>query len=351
MRKIVKLSVIAILLIISSNSFYAQTIQIQLLNMGALDFAAFDFTSSRNTSPRILQILITPPGSEVVVDGIIAWKRNDSAGFEELFRFRTRKFLARSFSNDEINNSEIEIESTDFNSSLVTENVRIGKPNGVYRFTVRLFNASGVFLSENSQEIAFLNPTPPTIVLPTDGSSYDVGTIIAQWTPSLGATSYKILANYIDDNESNPEGALNAGNPLINNRDVGNVTTVNLRDYLDREIVADTNIVIVVKAVVSGPNGEEILNSPFVVFTTSSSTSSSAKTTNGHPDLIRLANLLPADISQDFKNKLMNGTIRPEQIQISDGAGNTISFTEFVSLLNYLEQNSQAILLVTFTPQ
>lgn len=354
MRKIFMLSVIAVLLVFSQNRLSAQAqIQLQILqDLSTLDFAAFDFTSSSNVSQRIIQVIINPPGIEVIVEGKIEWKKDERSGFQELFRFRTKKFISRSFSNDEINNSEIEIDNTSFNSSLTSEIIKFGKPSGVLSIELRLLDARGNSISNNAvDQISFLNPTAPSIILPVEGSSYDIGSIIVQWTASIGVTSYKIKANYAPDNAANPEQALNSGNPLIDDRDVGTVTSVRLNDILNRELLADTNIVIVVKAFVQGPGGGDVLSSPLVTFKTNSTGTETTVVKIGNPDLVRLANLLPGQISKEFRDKLINGDIMPEQIQFSDENGNSLSFSDFVSILNFLEQNNDAIITVIFSPK
>lgn len=352
MRKILKLSVIAILLVISNYRLNAQA-SINLIifpELSSIDFAAFDFTSSRNISQRLIQVVISPPGIEVIVEGKVDWEKDERSGFQELFRFRTKKFLSRTFSNDEINNSDIEIENTSFNSNLTSDIIKKGKPSGVLGIELRLLDPRGNFISKDYEEISFLNPTAPSIILPVDGSSYDIGSIILQWTTSVGVTSYKVKANYVADNTSNLESALYSGNPLIDDYDVGTVTSIRLNDILKRELLADTNIVVVVKAFVQGPGGGDVLSSPLVMFKTNA-TGSKTVTTTGNPNLIRLANLLQNQISNQLRDKLINGEIQPEQIQLSDENGNSISFSEFATILNFLEQNNNSIISIKFSPK
>jgi hypothetical protein len=353
MRKIFKLSVILILLVISNYRLNAQA-SINLIifpELSSIDLAAFDFTSSRNISQRLIQVIISPPGIEVMVEGKVDWKKDDRSGFQELFRFRTKKFLSRTFSNDEINNSDIEIENTSFNSDLTSDIIKKGKPAGLVGIELRLLDPRGNFISKDYEEISFLNPTAPSIILPVEGSSYDIGSIILQWTASVGVTSYKIKANYVPDNALNLEEALNSGNPLIDDYDVGTVTSIRLNDILKRELLADTNVVVVVKAFVQGPGGGDVLNSPLVMFKTNATGTTPTTVRIGNPDLIRLANLLPPQFSKEIRDKLMNGEIQPEQIQITDENGNVLSFSDFIEILGFLEKDNSAIISITFSPK
>ncbi len=350
MRKIVMLSIIALGIFINNQS-NAQSIELIVFpNLSTIELAAFDFQNIGAPQPRIMQIVITPPNIDVYVEGTIDWRRNLNSGVERVGIFRTRIFSSRSFYNDEFNTSDIQIENTDYNSSITDEILRIGKPSGIFIINLRLFNPSGDLLDVAQNQFEFLNPTPPTIILPIEGSSYDIGAILSQWTPSIGASGYKVTANYADDDETNYELALTSRTPIINDYNVGNVTSVNLRDILSGELLPDTNVVMVVKAVIDRPGGTDELASPIVLFKTNSiGRAAIARQTN--PDLIRLADLLSGQVNQEFLDKLQNGEISIDEIQFTDENGNPISFTDFVQLLNYLEQNRDAIQSINFSEQ
>lgn len=353
MCKAIKLSVIMFLLF-SFVRTNAQTASIELIlfpSLSSIDFAAFSFEKQLTNQPRIMQVIIAPPGIDVYVEGNIQWKKNEISGFQTIGSFTTELFKARTFYNDEIDASDIKIKTSNYNSDLTKENLELGKPSGLYTIALSLYNAQGNFLGSSAKELSFLNPTPPQIILPMQNSSQDVGSIMVQWTQSQGVSSYKILANFIADNQTNYEQALNAGNPVVNNRDVGNVTLVNLRDILDREVLSDTNIVLVVKGIVQRPGGEDELKSAPVVFSTGTAGSTSASYSVSPPnaELVRLANLISGQVNQEFITKILTGQIQAEEVQISDENGNTLSFSEFINVLNYLEQNNDAIITVNFT--
>ncbi len=357
MRKALKLSVIMCIMIIYSST-HAQTATMSLNifpNLSRIDFAAFSFERELTNQPRIMQIIIMPSGLEVFIEGSISWKRNESSGFQTVGTFITENFLSRSFFNDEIGSTDIKIKSSNYNSDLTNDLLKIGKPSGIIGISFNLFDSQGTLLSSVSDEILFLNPTPPEIILPISGSIVNIGSIPVMWTKSIGASSYRILANYIGNNETNYEQALNAGNPIVNNRDVGELISINLRDYLDREIVGDTNIVLVVRAVVEGPGGGEIYQSTPVVFSTTTSGESQTSTQTSDPlqsNLILLSNILSGqDINQNFLNDLASGKYSLDQLQFIDEYGNLLSFSDFQNIMNYLQSNPDAIISVKFLSQ
>jgi len=353
MSKAIKLFVITLLLCFGFSKTQAQTasINLEILDIGTLDFAAFAFEKNLTNQPRIMQVSIFPTGEMVVVSGSISWKRNDQSGFVDIGSFTTTPFAARTFYNDEIGNSDIEIESSSYNSDLIQENVEKGKPSGVYEINLSLYDAQKHFLnSAPPRRLEFLNPSPPTIILPVDGSSYDVGSIIVQWTPSLGASNYKIVANYLETGQSREE-ALDSADPLINNKDVGNNITVNFRDVLDRELLSDKNIVLAVKAVVQSSGGEELLSSPIVMFKTNPAGSTSVPQIQTDPKIIQLADFLQGKVQQQFINDLRSGIISADQIQVTDENNSSMTLDSLLELLNMLNANSESLISVQFTAQ
>lgn len=356
MKRVTKFFIVILIVFFEIVNINAQQASIELnlfSDLSTIDLAAFAVEENLKNQPRIMQVMINPPGIEVIVEGKIDWQKDQSSGFREIGRFKTKPFLSRTFYNDEVGSIDIEIESSSYNSDLTKENLDKGKPSGIYRITLILYDKDGRFLDDTYKELTFLNPTPPTILTPTQGSIQDIGSILVQWTQSLGATSYRILANYLKPNE-NYEQALNAGNPLVNNRDVGNNTSINLRDILDRELLPDTTVVLVVKAIVSRPGGNDELISPIITFRTTSGTREESeegyKQVNISPELLHLIDFLKmsGQVELTFIDKLMKGEISPNQIQITDENGNAISITDLNNILNYLEQNKESIISINF---
>jgi hypothetical protein len=355
MSKAIKLLIVTLFIAIPFLKISAQTgsISLQVLNLNAVDFAAFAFEKNLKNQPRIFQVIIqtTPPNAMVYVKGEVKWMGNSGTSGGIIVSFSTEKFEARNFSNDEIDASEIKLASgTKYNSDLLKDNINTGKPAGTYKISVELYSASGVKLGNDEKELVFLNPTEPTIVSPFEGSSNDVGAILIQWTNSVGASSYRVLANYLASGQSREE-ALSSSNLLVNNKDVGNTTSVNIRDILDRELLSDTTIVLVVNAVVPASGGENLLSSPIITFRTTFGGVSQNKSVEVDPTILQLADLLDGKVSANFIESLKNGEIPVDQIQITDDQNNTVSFSDLLSLLSYLNTNSQSLISIKYQAQ
>lgn len=356
MSKASKLFIITLIVCAFSALTKAQTgtIQLNVMDISTVDFAAFAFEKNLTNQPRILQVIIQtePQNAKVYVTGSIKWKKNESSDYAELVNFTTDPFTARNFSNDEIGTTEIKLTpNTTYNSDLLKENLDMGKPTGSYEIYLILHDESGKQLDDDVQHLEFLNPTPPTVLLPAEGSSNDVGSILVQWTPSIGASSYKVKANYLNEGQSKEE-ALNSSDPLINNVDVGTFTSVNMRDILSKELLNDRQIVLVVKAIVPGPGSELELQSPIVTFRTNSQQNAGGNQSGvqSDPTLIQLADFLKSrGLDQNFINQIMSGEIAPGDIQLTDENNNQLQFTDLQNLLIYLAGNSQAIINVNFT--
>lgn len=350
MRKVIKLSVITICaLLVFVPKINGQTLDVNIFQeLSAVDLSAFDFENLGADQPRIMQIVINPSGVEVYLEGSIAWKKDESSSFQTVGTFKTRPFLSRTIYNDEFNKTDIELERTDYNSSITNDILKKGKPSGIFVINFFLYSSTGQQLDSEVEEFKFLNPTAPTIISPNQGFSYDVGTVLAQWTASIGATTYRLSANYVADNETNYEQALTSRTPIINNYDVGNVTTVNLREVLNGELLPDTNVVLVVKAVIQKPGGEDELASPIVMFKTNPVGKAPAQH-EVTQDVAKLANVLTGLISQEFLDKLTSGDISPQDFRITDENGAEMNFNDFVAILNFLEQNKDAVISVNFT--
>lgn len=352
MRKGIKLSVITIFaLLVFVPKINAQTLDVNIFQeLSAVNLSAFDFENLGADQPRIMQIVINPPGVMVYLEGSIAWKKDENSSFQTVGTFKTRPFLSRTIYNDEFNKTDIELESTHYVSSITDEILKKGKPSGIFIINLSLYSPTGQQLDSDVEEFKFLNPTAPTIISPNQGFSYDVGTVLAQWTVSIGASTYRLSANYVADNETNYEQALTSRTPIINNYDVGNgnVTTVNLREILNGELLPDTNVVLVVKAVIQKPGGEDELASQIVMFKTNP-VGKAPEQQAVDQDVAKLANVLTGLISQEFLDKLTSGNISPQDFRITDENGREINFSDFVAILNFLEQNKDAIININFT--
>ena len=94
-NKLLKMIVLAS--IFASLSMSAQQISVNLnvfKPLPEVSFAAFLTNPFLESTPRILQITISPQGETVIVKGAILWRKLDESSFEELLNFTTKKWFS-----------------------------------------------------------------------------------------------------------------------------------------------------------------------------------------------------------------------------------------------------------------
>lgn len=351
-----KKMLIVLFLVFLTNSYPQQITKFDVTifpNLLTLDFGSLTFINQLAGAPQIFLVEIEPKNVEVRLRGKIEWE--DFNGVKKVFStYATRPFLTQDFFNSALGN-EIELSSFNIPQNVANEILKKGKPSGIFHFTMELIPTTGDPYSQpplNSttgpavvvKSVEFLNPTQSlTIISPTTGNYEDPGNVVAQWTALTGVTEYKIRANNRLNSNQSLEDALKQGNPLINDRSVGLTTTVNLRTILDREWEGGQEIVLQVSALVEGPGGGEKLSSNIIsFFLTNPNAASLSFLTN---NMINLMNNMPGlNISEGFKQKLLNGEIQIEDQILVDGK--PISFLELTNLLNELGSDPDRIISI-----
>lgn len=310
-------------------------------DLQTLDLGALVISGGLENQPRIARLTILPEGNQVKIDLIASWKDNNSSIFQQLFTFRSNPFTSGTYYNDEL--GSIISGNADWDQDLIKEVASRGKLTGTLLLKVILYDRNNTNLADDEEEFVFFNPAPTiTIISPNEGDTYDVGSVIAMWTPVLGASSYKVLANIMPEGSSSPEDALRGANPLIDNIDVGSITSVDLRSILNREWSGGQRIVLSVSALISGVGGGEEIPSTPVTFLLNNYGENT--TLRIDPELIQLAELLNGQVSQSFIDQIMSGEVSIEEIK--DENGNTISNSDLVRILTFLMGNRDSIISI-----
>lgn len=309
-------------------------------SLSTVDFASLVPSNELQNNVRIFCVEINPQGNQVVVKGVFEWQKVGSNSFVELGDFITNPFTSRNFCNDELGTFDISIKNSNYNQTLLNENLRIGVPSGIYRITIMLYDSNGqTLLAQDSKELSFLNPAQTLqIINPRVGLTYDIGNLIVEWTPISGVDYYSITVNTRKNPNQSLEEALNSSTPLANNKNVGNVSSVNLREILERELEPGSEIVLQVTANVSGPLGGNKLFSPIVNFKILSPDANEKQVL-----MIRLRNALSRLNNSRLLSLIENNQINLSEIRIRMDDGTMMSVEE---LVNFLESNSENILRI-----
>jgi hypothetical protein len=354
-----------ILLLIPLVSVLPQN-SIQLIvtpGLGSLDLGTFLMSNNLSGQPRIFQLIIStqPEGRNVFLKGEVDWKQNESANSQKVFDFQTKVFKARSLTNDEIGNSDIQLESINGDQSLAREIASRGKPSGVFYISISMFSENNEILdSPQSQTLTFLNPAPTiSITFPVQNSFVDVGNVQANWTEVQGATRYEVQAGEIPENNPNVEDALQSGSLIVDARNISaGITSINLGNYLSRPWHDGQKIALLIKAIYLDSGKESEIRSEPVIFSLGQASygpgnkkDETSETLQPDQNMQRVANLVNGKVEQSIIDKLKDGTIQLNQIQIEDENGQAISQADFLTILGMLEAKSASELTITYKPK
>jgi len=339
----------AAFLILLAGNIFAQTASISLQifePLPEIDLGSVVIQNNMNGVPKVFLVQINPAGIQVFVKGLIYWDKKDGQGFKQIFEFTTDKFASRNFYSDELGNTGITIKTSTSNSNLTDELMRIGKPKGAFRFTLVLFSGTtNLQLSQASQDVTFSNPAQTlSIITPEMGSTQSLGSVIANWNSISGIQSYKIKLNVRTSPSQSLEEAIDAGTPLINEKEVSkNLNSIDLRSLLEREWLPGQELVLKVTAVTGGLGGGSDLSSNLVNFTIAQP---NAPVDNAKSALITLLNQLQNENATQIIAFLNNVSMNDVKFYNSDG--NEITFQQFQTLLNSI---LNSITKITITNQ
>lgn len=320
------------------------------------DFGDLTLINDITKAPRAFYIELSPDllGKEISLGGRLEWKDFDESSFQELAFYRTIDFQADRliYYNDELGKGNIRLDKNKKrqNSSRISDNIKKGKPAGSYRLTVELFGRDAkkkdTPLGSDTKEVSFINPAQTlTIRTPEEGASLDGGNVLAEWDPVNGAGYYTVRANIRRNHNQSPEDAIQTGNPVIRDKNVGNITSANLRTIMDREWKAGDEVVLQVTAHVPGYSTNGKLYSNIISFHITNPNSQLFQT----PVLSDLKDLLEraghGQLEQVVR-QIMDGTIKIQSLK--DAENKNLSDSEVQEILQYLLNNPDKINSIGF---
>lgn len=310
-----------------------------------INFGSIAINNNLEGQPKIFIVEMLPHGTDVYLEGNLEWRKiGGDRQFHFIYSFKTAPFLSHNVYNDELGNT-IQIVDDQTDDDLINENLDKGKPTGTYRLTIAAYDVRGNLLGTDTELLEFLNPAQTLeILLPLEGSMQDAGNVVAQWNPVVGATDYTVRANVRKFPSQSLEEALNSGLPLIDNKNVGNVTSANLRELLDREWLPGQEIVLQVSANIGGPDGGYEYFSNVVNFTINDLSPGSTQELlealrsllQQHPDLL----------DEDTVKDILKGSIPIESILSETGA--SFSVEQAVTLVRTLSSNPELVIGIGF---
>ena len=307
-------------------------------SISSLDLGSIIVNNDLRGAPQVFCVDIIPanPNDMVVLAGDIQWQPPESNTFQELGNFTTQPFKAQRICNDQFGINNVKIQSWNSNQAAIDDNRKRGKLTGRYKLSVTVTESGSSATDQKTLE--FVNPTQTlTILSPENDQSYDPGNVMVEWT-SIPESHYEIKANIRTSRSQSPEDALNSGNPLVNNKNVGTSTSVNLRTILEREWRNGNEIVLQVAAVAG--NGAK-LYSNIINF----------KIMEGNPGpdknaINNISNLLEIFGNSNLSALLANGNFTISEIKNDDGTIMTLA--DLTALINYLNANPSHLINIQY---
>ncbi|MFA8342088.1 MAG: hypothetical protein ACEPO8_03865 [Rhodothermaceae bacterium] len=330
MAKLIRSIVLFLLLFTITN--LGQNINVRLNvdpGISQLNLTSLIVDENLSGTPRVFRVVITPEQRNVIMEGQVFWKPV-SGTFENVYSFKTKRFLSHTFTNQDLNNGQIKIDRQEENidNDVLEELRKFGTITGTMRIKIKVTDVGTGQVAFDEEEIKFLNPAQTLSVRsPFPHSVEDVGGVMAEWDRVPGALSYKITLVQKKHKGQSLEDALTSGQPLIDKRDVGNKTKVNLRRLLEREWVPGMELVFQVEAVTAAPGGSvELKSTPTNFFLENPNDQSK--------DIIDPEELL---------DLIFRGEIKPDQIKRSMIDGRRIDVERLMRLINRLKANPNLI--------
>lgn len=313
----------------------------------SISFANLVVSNGLSATQPIFRVIMSP-GTMVKISGEMYWTDINSTTPVKLADFRTREFSSRTILSNQFGSGDIRIEDDYINQDAIDQNLNKGRPIGTYSLTLWVLDpVTNAPLSlpgiTNPQQrsLTFYNPSQTiTITAPMQGSVEQPTDVIVSWTQVTGAASYIIKVNNRKVAGQTDEEILNSENPIVNNRDVGNRTTVNLRSIMQREWAAGDEIVVRVSAFVPGPSGGFNLESNLVRFSLAPANNLQVQQQNSA--LTQIISFLPPNIVAQFNNLLQGQNISISGFRNADGT--IMTQAEVTAILQYLQANPQNVL-------
>jgi len=197
-------------------------------------------------------------------------------------------------------------------------------------------------LATDTEYYEFSNPAQTlSLNSPLPGATENIGGVLAQWTELEGVQYYQVLANVRSENTQSLEEALTSGDPLINNVQVGLVTSIDLRTILTREWLPGQEIVIQVSALPVGGSNADIIRSNIVnFFLDDPSNPFKNQASNNFRQMLQT---ITDGLGSDLLNRLLSGDVLISEISWED-TGLPMTQEEIQALLDYLRQHPENLI-------
>ncbi|GJQ62845.1 MAG: hypothetical protein SCALA702_18980 [Melioribacteraceae bacterium] len=338
---------VLLVFLLLSGSLFSQnfTLTLNLFEpFTATEFAALGMSRELGKSPRVFSVEILPEGQTVWAVVKVDWQGTGDNSFRQLYSFTTERFLSRTVFNDELGFA-IGIDQSETDEDLIEDNLKLGKPTGNYRIYLTLYDDNNNQVAFVTEDMEFLNPSQTlSLQLPVPETSHDPGNVTAVWDRLVGVDNYIIRANVRQNRSQSLEDALESGIPIIDNAELGDVTSINIREHLQREWLPGQEIVFQVYAKIEGPGSGTALYSEIVNFYLEGEAPSVQEELG--ENIIEISTTLPTVEEQEIMTSFLNGDLG-NIVNVSVD-GKFLSRTELNNLLDSLRINPDKLINIKY---
>lgn len=333
-----------------------------------LSFGSLTFSNDLPNNQVLFQVDITgvpnlPGRDDVQIYGEVKWKENANASEDLMAKFLTVPFSRNKFSFTNIDlgsRGGITISKDQTYENVINRNLKKGKLIGQYTMFLKLLRGPAPIATlaeaENIQaghpsflasdvQVLLIESVVQNLVItePTIGDIFDAGNVTASWTPLNGVSSYKVKANYLRYPTQSPEDALRSGEPLIDDKDVGIQTSVNLRTLMTREWTPGKTVVLQVYGIIPGVGSSNIYSQP-VTFLIRPQMNAAMQTIINNLSI--LTQTFASSLPPNLLNQLGSGNVVINEIRLEDGT--VLSEAQITAIIRYLQANPANVLNVSY---
>lgn len=352
-----KLMYIIFLLFAGSSVGWTQTppplsaFELQIFDpLPSISFANLVVSNGLSATQPVFKVIMSN-GTPLRLEGIMYWKDINSNNFVELAYFLTKPFASRSILSNQLGTGDLRVESDRINQTAIDQNLAKGRPIGTYAIEMRVLtpdmNTIPGFSNIIRRELTFYNPSQTiTITSPQPGATENPTDVIVNWTTVIGAQYYIVKVNNRKTPSQNLEAILTSENPLVNNKNVGNVSSVSLRSILEREWTGGDEIVVRVSAYIPGPSGGFTLESQIINFMLAAP--NNVQTQQQNNALQTLLAYLPPNLLAQYNNLLASSQLSITGFQNADGS--FLTQAQVTAILQALQADPSRVVSLIINP-
>lgn len=361
MNKTIRFLFLLFVYVFTNHQVYSQNnVDLQVLPFSEASLVDFLIDQEIKNAPNIMGFQISSGGRDIILTVTAEWDEKINNNIVTVGSFTSNPFNKSFVTNRDL--AEIGGKG-DYQNDVVKRIASKGKPSGKFIINASISLATGGGpVAGDSEEIIFLNPQPPFVMQPLEGSDQDINLVWTEWNKVDGARAYRVIANVRINSNQSLEEALRSGNLYVDTYIDKNTNLINLAYHKKREWKAGDEVVVQVIATALGTGGiREYESTPLSFYISADDNSGGISADEQKVNVLRaISNLdadpedkkalaetlngLPVEVGAAFINGINSGNISIGGITGQDGK--PLSRSQIKQLINYMSTNPDKILSI-----